>query len=206
MRACSPLLDAIESHDLARLASLLADGIDPNTINSTSPSWSPLHEAIEQLEDGGSLDALILLLRSGANVEGGGGDTPLLMALYRSQDQAVRLLLAAGADTNVCGPEGDSPLRVSVQRGDMAMATVMLHCGACATINAPGGPAGSNALGIAATRLDIPMMELLLQFGADPTAFDADRMTAVDRLPKRDHENSRLRDEAEGLLLSKTPR
>jgi uncharacterized protein len=194
------LFAAIESHDLDRLASLLAGGCDPNVMKPAPPCWSSLHEAIEQLEDGGGIEALILLLRHGAHVEGGGGDTPLLMALYRAQAEAVHLLLAVGADTNVRGPEGDSPLRVCAERGDLAMAATLLRCGAQATIDEPGGPAGASALGIAAMRLDIPMIELLLRSGADAQALDTDRMTARDRLFPRTAENAQLHDRAEMLL------
>src|SRR4051794_33621189 len=132
------IFDAIEAHDLDRLASALAAGDDPNAPKPTSPHWAPLHEAIEQLEDGGSIEALVLLLRHGANVEGSEGDTPLLMALYRTQPEAVHVLLAAGAETNVRGTEGDSPLRVAVERGDLATAAMLLRCGARKTINDVG--------------------------------------------------------------------
>ena len=200
MSAPSALFAAIEAHDLDRLAVLLAEGSDPNVAKPTSPHWSPLHEAINELEDGGSIEALVLLLRYGAHVEGGGEDTPLLVALYRAQPHAVSLLLAAGAQTNVRGPEGDTPLRVAVERGDHVTAATLLRCGAQATINDVGAPTGTSALGIAAMRLDVPMIELLLQAGADPDALDADHLTARGRLPSRTPENTQARDAAERLL------
>jgi ankyrin repeat protein len=196
----SAIFEAIESHDLDRLAVALAGGSDPNALKPVPPHWSPLHEAIEQLEHGGSIEALVLLLRHGANVEGAEGDTPLLMALYRAQPEAIHLLLAVGANPSVRGLEGDSPLRVAAERGDLLGAATLLRGGARATIDEPGGPAGASALGIAATRLDVPMIELLLQSGADPDARDADHLTARDRLPSRNSENATARDEAELLL------
>lgn len=200
MSAPSALFDAIEAHDLDRLAALLVEGSDPNAARPEPPHWSPLHEAINELEDGGSIEALVLLLRYGAQVDGGGEDTPLLVALYRVQPQAVSLLLAAGAQTNVRGPEGGSPLRVAVERGDHGTAATLLRCGAQATINDVGAPTGASALGIAAMRLDVPMIELLLQSGADPDALDADHLTARERLPARTPENAQVRDAAERLL------
>jgi len=194
------LFAAIESHDLGRLGELLAGGCDPGALKLTPPGWSALHEAIEQLEDGGPLEALVLLLRAGAHADSNGGDTPLLMALYRSQPQAVYLLLAGGADPNVRGPEGDSPLRVCAERGDTQMAETLLRCGARATLDEPGGPAGASALGIAAMRLDLPMLTLLLRWGADPNARDTDRQLARDRLAPRTSENAAARDAAERLL------
>lgn len=198
------LFEAIEAHDLDRLAALLASGADPNALKPEPPHWSPLHEAINELEEGGPVEALILLLRHGAHVEGTEGDTPLLMALYREQPQAIHILLAAGANTNVRGTEGDSPLRVAVERGDLTTAATLLRNGARATIDESGGSAGVSALGIAAMRLDIPMIVALLQAGADPGALDADHLIARYRLPQRLPENDKLYDQALRLLEKHT--
>lgn len=54
--------------------------------------------------------------------------------------------------------------------------------------------------GIAAKRLDAPMIELLLRAGADSAARDADHMTARDRLSPRTADNAKAWDEAEALL------
>jgi ankyrin repeat protein len=199
----SVIFDAIASHDVEQLASLLDNGSDPNAKKPVAPHWYPLHQAVNELEDGGPLEALVLLVRHGADIEGVdriGLDTPLLMALYRTQPDAVYLLLAAGAETNVHGPEGDSPLRVVAERGDLATAASLLRCGASKTINEVGAPSFASALGIAAKRLDVPMIALLLRAGADPAARDADHMTAGDRLPPRTADNAKVRDEAEALL------
>jgi ankyrin repeat protein len=196
----SKILAALEAHDLDGLASALAGGADPNALKPTPPHWSPLHEAVDQLEDGGSIEALVLLLRHGAAIEGADRDTPLLMALYRDQPAAVQLLLGAGADPNVRGDEGDSPLRVAVERGDHAIAATLLRCGARATIDDSAAPSGASALGLAAMQLDIPMIELLLKAGADPAARDMDRLMACDRLPSPTPENETARQEAERLL------
>jgi uncharacterized protein len=191
---------ALEAHDLDGLALALAGGADPNALKPIPPQWSPLHEAIEQLEDGGSIETIVLLLRHGAAVEGSEGDTPLLMALYRDQPAVVQVLLAAGARPDVRGVEGDTPLRTAVERGDLLTAATLLRCGATATIHDSGGPTGASALGHAAMRLDVPMIELLLQWGADPTALDADRLTAHARLPSRSPENQGAWIQADQLL------
>jgi ankyrin repeat protein len=196
----SALFAALEAHDLDALASALAAGADPNALKPAPPHWSPLHEAIEQIEDGGSIEAIILLLRHGAAIEGSEGDTPLLMAVYRDQPDAVRLLLGAGANPNVRGTEGDSPLRVVVERGDHATTATLLRCGAAQTIDESGAPTGASALGIAAKRLDVPMIQLLLQAGADPAARDADGLTARDRLPAPSPENQQAHSSVEQLL------
>src|SRR3954467_11591731 len=67
---------------------------------------------------------------------------------------------------------------------------MLLRCQALATNNDSGAPTDAYALGIAAMRLDVAMIALVLQAGADPVALDADCLTARDRLPSR---NPRMR-------------
>jgi ankyrin repeat protein len=178
--------DGIASHDLDRLAAALAQGADPNGTSDAEPPWTPLHAAIEELEHGGSTEALVLLLRAGARADSWDARrdaTPLLMSLFRRQPEATRLLLAAGADPNMTGAEGDTPLRWCVDAGDHATAATLLRCGATATIDTAGGPRGMTALGRAVSRLDRQMVALLLRAGADPAAQDADRRMAREYLP-----------------------
>ncbi|HYO59353.1 ankyrin repeat domain-containing protein [Archangium sp.] len=201
------LFEAIEKHDVGRLARLLMEGADPNALKAGWPEWLPLHAAVDELEEGGPVEALVLLLRHGARVDGLGPDrtaTALLMAIFRRQPEAVRILLAAGADPNYRGSEGDSPLRACVEQGDLAMAAMLLRCGATRTIDEGGGPSGMSALGRAANRLDIPMLELLLRAGADPDALDMDRQTARERLPPREPHNQEAWDAAAALLAGRS--
>jgi uncharacterized protein len=189
----TPLFTAIEEHDLDRLAALLRAGEDPDALQDHPPGWRPLHAAIEELEDGGSVEALVLLLRHGATADAWDAArdaTPLLMALFRGQHEAARLLLAAGADPNVVGAEGDSPLRWCVEQGDLDMAATLLRCGAATSIDGSGGPAGMTALGMAAAALDVAAVDLLLAHGADPAASDTDRRQARERMPERRADNA----------------
>jgi uncharacterized protein len=189
------IFDAIAGHDLYRLAVLLAAGADPNVVRDDWPRWTPLQAAVEEMEGGGSIEAVVLLLRNGADPDSWDGDhdsTALLMSLFRGQVDATRLLLAAGADPNVTGAEGDTPLRWCVEHSDYAMAATLLRCSASRSIDSFGGPSGMSALGRAVSRLDSGMVELLLAAGANPTALDADIHTARERLPPLTEENKTL--------------
>src|SRR6185436_12361541 len=186
------LLDAIQTRDVDRLAELLAAGADPNEPGKSrygSGREHPLHAAIGELqafgeldpggpEPAGPIDAVVLLLRYGVMVNGWDpsreGD-PLLMAVVMNHIEAVRLLLAAGADPNIRDDEGDSPLRFSADNGLLEMARLLLHCGASKTIDEGGGSTGMNALGFAATSLNVEMVRLLLAHGANPQAWDLDK-------------------------------
>jgi len=197
------LFEAIEKHDLEQLATLLDAGANANAVKAEWPQWTPLHAAINELEDGGPIEAVILLLRHGARVDGRASErdaTPLLMALFRKQPEAARILLAAGADPQLSGDEGDAPLRVCVEQGEHAMAALLLRCGATRTIDEAGGLRLMTALGLAASRLDLAMLELLLRAGADPEALDLDRRTAREHLPLREAGNQEVWDAAAALL------
>lgn len=183
------LIDAIESRDIDRVAKLLAAGADPN---ATRPRYyTPLQDAVCELEassenePGGPIDTVVLLLRSGANVNLWDEDhetTPLLLAVHRNHIDAVRVLLAAGADPNVRSNVGESPLRFCAEKGDLEMARLLLLCGATKTIHEGGPPAGMNALGLAATRLHVDMVRLLLAHGADPSIGDEDNIPTCRRI------------------------
>lgn len=197
------LFDAIERHDAWRVRALLAEGADPNALQTDWPHYRALHAAVEELEHGGALSVIVLLLLAGARVDerdGRGDATPLLMAISRGAAQAARLFLAAGADPNVVGAEGDCPLRWATEHGDLGLVEELLLCDASRTIDHAGGAAGLTALGLAAKQLNAALVKLLLAGGADPGARDADRLTANDRLPPRDATNGVRWDEVSALL------
>ncbi len=196
------LIDAIEQHDVQKVASLLAQGADPNRGLDRHPQSLPLHVAVEEMSEGGPLESIALLLKSGARPDGdptARNATPLLLALMHGLKPAVLMLLAAGANPDFMTDEGVSPLLMAVEGNDVDTTTMLLRFGATKSINDAGGPSGMNALGRAASNLDIPMMKLLLSAGADAGALDADKQTARDRLPKRET-NPQAWDEAMKLL------
>ncbi|MFY0577195.1 ankyrin repeat domain-containing protein [Cystobacter fuscus] len=197
------LFAAIERHDASRVKALLAGGANPNEPQAQWPGLRPLHVAINELAERGGLDVLMALLEHGADVNAwnvGRDVTPLLVAVSEGQQAAVEALLKAGADPNVRSSEGDTPLRACAGVGELGIASLLLGEGAARTINEWGGQAGYTALGLAASRLDLPMMRLLLDAGADPRAPDEDGLPAHYRLPPRAESDSQTWDVAFELL------
>ncbi|REG27028.1 ankyrin repeat protein [Archangium gephyra] len=124
----------------------------------------------------------------------------LFTAIEQPDTSRVKALLAAGADPNVCSRDGITPLRTSAEVGNLDMASLLLGAGATRTINDWGGLTGYTALGHAARRLDLPMIKLLLDVGADPKAPDEDGRPAHYRLPPRAESDSQTWDAAFELL------
>ena len=84
------------------------------------------------------------------------------------------------------------------------MAGLFLRHGADKTIDAYGGPVGDTPLGMAARKLSLPMIQLLLDAGADPEAGDEDGEPARWYLPPRAESDSERWDVALAVLARRT--
>jgi ankyrin repeat protein len=195
------LFDALLTHDLNRTEALLSHGADPNSANEEG--WRPLHIAVGQLGVGGHAGFVDLLLQHGADPNGwdaSRNETPLLTASEPPELKIAQRLLEAGADPNARRSDGESPLRLAVRQGSHELATLLLRHGADKSINTFGGDLAWTALGIAASRFDLPMIELLLEAGADPMAQDDMGRTARDHLPPRTKHDPQEWDRAMEML------
>lgn len=183
----SPIHTAIVQRDLARVEKLLVEGADPNAPDENG--LRPLHLAISDEDLAGSLELVTLLIKHGATVNAWDVEhyaTPLLRASNPPNIAVAQVLLEHGADANDRQGDGESPLRLSVQAQDLEMAKLLLRYGAGKTINDYGGTIGLTALAHAASNYDIPMIELLLQEGANPEKLQEFGETARDKLPARE--------------------
>lgn len=184
----SALNVAIVDRNFDKIKQLLAEGADPNAPDEMG--WRPLHVGIGQADPGVAAALTQLLLKYGARVnewDAEHNETPILTASDPPKPNTARILLAAGAEPNVVRSDGQSPLRLAVQANDLELANLLLEHGADRTINEYGGIYGLTALGLAAMDFNIPMIELLLQAGADPETIEEFGETARDKLPPREN-------------------
>src|SRR3954447_18279671 len=113
------------------------------------------------------------------SVRGGDGFTPLHLAAFSGGAQAVRAILATGAD-----PDADAentfkvrPLHSASAVGDHASARALLEAGANPNVHQQGG---YTPLHTAAHNNDVELARMLLDHGADPSVADDDGQTPLD--------------------------
>lgn len=115
------------------------------------------------------------------------GWTPLHLACFLGQAEAVGLLLDHGADVGAFSTDTtmrNTPLHAAIAgKRDHALIGRLLERGA--DVNAVGG-GGATPLHLAAARGDVPLIDLLLARGAERTETD-DGQTPLDLATERGH-------------------
>jgi len=105
------------------------------------------------------------------------GDTGLHIVTQRRDLDWLNFLLARGADPNKANNLGAHPLDLAVGLGWTDGAQILLQQGARA--DTPGA-GGETPLILAVHRKDLPMVRLLIRFGANPNRADVSGRTAQD--------------------------
>ncbi|HEV7405834.1 MAG TPA: ankyrin repeat domain-containing protein [Chthoniobacteraceae bacterium] len=148
----------VEQHDAGRpITALLLQAGAPTTATAGS-RWTALHHAALNRD----AVAAKLLLDAGAELEAKDefGRTPLDLAASVGAGEVVALLLARGA--NAAGTEQRRPLAAAGEGGHPEIARALMQAGAKA------GVAEARELQMAARRLNLPAVQVLLDAGADP--------------------------------------
>jgi uncharacterized protein len=130
----------------------------------------------------GDLDRLAVLLAADpdlSELRSGDGFTALHLAAFFGQDDAVRLLLARGADPDARGTGWmtGTPLNAAASARHATVVALLLEAGADPDAAQRGG---WTPLHSAAHNGDPRTVELLLAHGADPAAMDDDGRSVAD--------------------------
>ena len=169
----APLADAMEKMDRAAVRALLqrrADVNAPQVDGMTALHWAAYQDDVESVE---------LLLRAGANVRGANryGITPLTLAITNGDSAMVEALLKAGADPNTTLPGGETALMTAARVGTLASVKALIARGA--RVDSKDEKHGQTALMWAAAEGHAPVVEMLVELGADYKARLASGMTPL---------------------------
>jgi ankyrin repeat protein len=165
------LIKVAASADMPRLRQLIKDGAQVNAADA----WG--NTALLASARAGEVDSARWLLRSGANIEGRGGDmTPLAAAALRGHTHMVQLLVRAGADVNAVGLNEQTPLMNAVKLNRLEAARALLKAGAYTRVT---DRVGDNLLVVAITENYPEMLSLLLELGAYPDLVDGNGLAPL---------------------------
>lgn len=124
--ASTPLADAAEAGDTARVQRLLLEGANP--AEAQADGMTALHWAVRRADE----QSVSRLLIAGADTEAATryGVTPLGVACESGLSLIARQLLVAGADPNRCLAGGVSPLHLASRAGDRETVVRLIQAGA----------------------------------------------------------------------------
>ncbi|QXI44697.1 ankyrin repeat domain-containing protein [Pseudomonas wayambapalatensis] len=111
-----------------------------------------------------------------ANLRNHKGDTLLMLASYHGHHEAVKVLLAHGADPLIANDNDQLPIAGAAFKGDLAMIRLFIEHGV--PVDAAAGD-GRTALMLAAMFNRSEILDYLLAQGADPARQDARGATAL---------------------------
>jgi len=180
----TPLGTAVEEGFQAVTEVLLANKADVNARDDSG--LTPLALAAEHNQP--KILQMLLAAGADANVEDNGGRTPLSFAAWSGSPEMVKQLLAAKADPN--GGTLDAPLLCAINKKDAASAQLLLQAGANPNAKGeldwqpswgfgqsvyPNNNRGwATPLWLAIDMNQLPMVQLLLKFKADPNNSQTD--------------------------------
>lgn len=177
---------AVKLDDARTVQSLLARGVDPNTIEEARGDTGLMLAAREN-----SMKVFDVLLNTpDVNIEARAlnGDNALMVACFKGNRAAVQALLDKGAEVN---KPGWTPLHYAAAAGDNEIVRLLLDKFAYIDAESPNK---TTPLMMAAWRGHIMTVKLLHDEGADATLKNEHGMTAIDFAEQFQH-----KDIAEGL-------
>lgn len=161
----------VDNDEADKVRAALAQGADPN---ARARNGQPALMRAVAKDAWRTFDALLADPRTDVNIENPAGETPLMYAALTGQAERAAALIARGAEVNRLGW---TPLHYAASKGQMEAARLLLR--EKAMVNAPS-PTGVTPLMMAAYSGSRPMVQLLLDAGADPLTQDLNGLDAAD--------------------------
>lgn len=160
----------------SEIKTMIARGVDVNSVNEEGEP--AIMQAIRQ-GAWGVYDILAADRRTNVNAENRLGETPLMYLAVVGETARAQALIKRGAQVNRLGW---TPLHYAASRGHLETVNLLLENGA--QVNSPG-PDGTSALMMAAFSGEQPIVQRLLDAGADPAMQTLQKESAGDWARKR---------------------
>ena len=156
-------------------------------------------EAVKKRDGDKATQALATHPPGIVNTRDGDGNTGLIIAINRSDEQWTGFLLNKGADPNLPGKAGETPLIAATRVSFESAVEWLLGLGA--KVNATNRM-GETPLIIAVQQRDLPIARVLLGAGADPDKADSAAGYSARDYAKRDTRSRQILD----LIEAKKPK
>lgn len=163
--------NAIQHDNAAKVKELLARGFDANTTDPKGQNG--LYLAIREPSPKAAL-VLIEWPKTDANKLNPKGESPLMLAALKGNQDLVEKLIKKGADVN---KTGWTPLHYAASGGQVAIISLLLENSAYIDAESPNG---TTPLMMAAMYGTSASVDFLLKEGADPTLKNQQKLTALD--------------------------
>ncbi|XP_063613830.1 ankyrin-3-like, partial [Penaeus indicus] len=171
----TPAQEAIRKGDLGKVRELVAGGFDANAVlqEMKNKECRPLHLAA----DGGHVDIVKILLRSGAQAEAKNseGMTPLHLASWGGHAEVIKVLLGGGADGNARTSEGMTAVHLASMGGHVSSMEVLTPTCEFLSVTREG----KSALHLAAEYGNLGAVQWLHVQGLDPSLKDHSGQTPL---------------------------
>jgi uncharacterized protein len=154
----------------AFVAAIAVGASVPVSAQSLTAAGYDLTEAVKKSDANKALQVLATNPPGIVNTKDGDGNTPLLIAIARNDEQWAGFMLNKGADPNLAGKDGNTPL-IAASRVGMAQAVEWL-LGLGAKVDATNRM-GETPLIVAVQQRNLPIARLLLSKGANPDKTDS---------------------------------
>jgi ankyrin repeat protein len=177
---------AVKMDDAEVVGSLLARGVDPNTVEPERNDTG----LILALREGSMKVFRVLLDARNTNIDAksGNGDNALMVASYKGNKPAVEALLAKGAEVN---RSGWTPLHYAAAIGNNDIIRILMDKSAVLDAQSPNK---TTPIMMAARGGHIMTVKMLMDAGADATMKNENGLNAIDFANRHNH-----KDIAEGL-------
>ncbi|NMM07440.1 ankyrin repeat domain-containing protein [Polaromonas sp.] len=162
---------AIKRDDPGTIKALLARGFDPNTLDPQGQHGLYLAMREPSLK---AAQVLIDWPKTDVNILNAKGESPLMLAILKGQQDVADKLIKKGADVN---KTGWTPLHYAASSGQLAIISQLLENSAYIDAESPNG---TTPLMMAAMYGTTAAVKLLLDEGADPQLKNQQGLSALD--------------------------